>query len=63
MEDVDVVAVVIDSAASARVREAGLLLHRQGIHVGPEQSRGSAAVAQDAHHSGLPHARRRVEAQ
>jgi hypothetical protein len=63
MEDVDVVAVVINSASSARVREAGLLLHWQGIHVGSEQRRGSVAVAQDPHNSGPPHARRRVEAQ
>jgi hypothetical protein len=42
------------SCPQACIRQAGRLLHRQGVHVGAQSDRGLAiAVAQDADHAGL----------
>ena len=45
------------------VLEAGLLLHRQAVHVRSDQDGGSWPVAQEGHDSGAANASVRLEAQ
>ena len=42
------VALLIDHLFFAGVRQAGLLLHRQAIHVGTDEQRRAGAIFQDA---------------
>jgi hypothetical protein len=43
---------VRDAVVGARVRQAGVLGERQGVHVGAQQHTRAVAVAQHAHHPG-----------
>jgi len=45
-------AVTIPGGHGARVLRAGVLPHRQGVHVRPQQDRRPAAVGQYAGHAG-----------
>ena len=60
--DRDVVPVAVDAAGRAGVLQAGVLQHRQGVHVGPEQGGGPGAVAQHADDAGAADALGGLEA-
>jgi hypothetical protein len=63
VEHVDGVPLVVDAADRAGVGQLGLLLHRQGVHVRPEQRGGTVAVAQHPDHAGPAHPGRRLVTQ
>ena len=48
MHSVNCIAMLIDHLFFAGVRQAGLLLHRQAIHVGTDEQRWAEAIFQDA---------------
>ena len=48
VHSVNRVALLIDHLFFAGVRQAGLLLHRQAIHVGTNKQRRAGAIFQDA---------------
>ena len=55
VEHVDGVTFVVNATDGAGVGQFGLLLHRQGVYVRPEQRGGTVAVAQQPDHPGAAH--------